>query len=93
MYTAALAGHYDEQKLILIELTTAQWKSEYRSGHSFVPISREDLIMPGTFTASRDECLRVPITAPTKRGRPPTSRAKSAVERSVRRRLHRNKNR
>ena len=27
MYTAALAGHYDERKLILIELTTVQWKS------------------------------------------------------------------
>ena len=76
IYTAAITGHYDERKHITIELTTAKWKSQYPSGHSFVPMTREDLIMPGAFRASRDEYLRVPIKAPTKRGRPPTNPCK-----------------
>ena len=73
MYSSALEGQNDERQLTTIELITGQWKSQYLSGHRFVPITREAFLMPETFTTLRDESLLVPITAARNPGGHPQS--------------------
>ena len=93
MDAPALAGHYDERKLIPMELTTSRWKLQYPVEHKFNTTTGYELIMAGNYPHLRDKNIRVPVTAPRKRGRPPTKRAKHAVERSFRRRIGSNQHR
>ena len=93
MDAAAVEGQFDERMLLPIEFTTARWKAQYPAGHTFFTTTKDELMVAGSFASLRDRRLRVPVTAPTKRGRPLTKRAKSAVERSVGSRLNTNQNR
>ena len=93
MYAAAIEDQFDERMLLPIEFTIARCKAQYPSGHTFFTTTKDELMVAGSFSSVRDRSLRVPVTAPTIRGRSPTNRVKSAVKRSVRGRLNTNQSR
>lgn len=94
MIAVSIAFYLEEQKLVIINLSTAMWKAQYPLNFSYVvPKKAEIYTASNIFNSSFDFSLGFSIAAPTKPCNPRKMRVTSVIENIVRPRIDRNEDR
>jgi len=90
MMTVARVRMLPENKIVPMEFTVETWKLQYPGDHAFRNMTTEDVEAAFAQDPGDGGNLAMPVTCPPKRGRPPTNRKRSAVEKAVKRNRRRN---